>query len=113
MAKQQSFAYAEELKAYVERIERLEEEKRSMSEDIRSVYAEAKANGYSVRALRAIIKLRGEDAAEREIFEAVLATYMAALGILRDTPLGEASLKRAAADFRKIGDVTVDVSRSA
>ena len=70
------------LKAFVERVERLEEEKKALSDDIRDVYAEAKGNGFDVKALRSIVKLRKEDADERKEHEAILATYMLALGMI-------------------------------
>jgi uncharacterized protein (UPF0335 family) len=72
----------EHLRAFVERIERLEEEKKTISDDIRDVYAEAKATGFDVKALRSIIKLRKEDVDERKEHEAILATYMLALGMI-------------------------------
>ena len=75
-------AIANQLKAVVERIERLEEEKRTIADDIRDVYAEAKGNGFDVKALRMIIRLRKEDKAERQEHEAILETYMHALGML-------------------------------
>ncbi len=70
------------LKSFVERIERLEEEKKSISDDIRDVYAEAKSNGYDVKALRAVVRLRKQDANERAEQEAILETYLQALGML-------------------------------
>ena len=70
------------LKAFVERIERLEEEKKAIADDVRDVYAEAKANGFDVKALRTIIKLRKQDVEERKEQEAILETYMHALGML-------------------------------
>jgi uncharacterized protein (UPF0335 family) len=70
------------LKAFVERVERLEEEKKAIADDIRDVFAEAKANGFDVKALRAVIKLRKQDADERREQEAILETYMHALGML-------------------------------
>ena len=70
------------LKAFVERIERLEEEKKTISDDIRDVYAEAKGNGYEVKALRTIIRMRKQDADERREHETILETYMHALGML-------------------------------
>ena len=70
------------LKAFVERVERLEEEKKTISDDIRDVYAEAKANGFDVKALRQIIKLRKQDSDERSEQQAILETYMHALGML-------------------------------
>jgi uncharacterized protein (UPF0335 family) len=70
------------LKAFVERIERLEEEKKTISDDIRDVYAEAKANGFDTKALRVVIRMRKEDADERKEHEAILETYLHALGML-------------------------------
>jgi uncharacterized protein (UPF0335 family) len=72
----------EQLKAIIERIERLEEEKKTISDDIRDVYAEAKGNGYDVKALRTIVRLRKQDANERAEQETILETYMQALGML-------------------------------
>jgi uncharacterized protein (UPF0335 family) len=98
----------DQLRTIVERIERLEEEKKSIADDIRDVYAEAKANGYDVKALRHIIKLRKQDANERAELEAVVETYMHALGMLADTPLGEASIKCATEGFRQIGSALAE-----
>ena len=70
------------LKAFVERIERLEEEKKALADDVRDVYAEAKANGFDVKALRTVIRLRKQDVDERKEQEAILETYMHALGML-------------------------------
>ena len=70
------------LKAFVERVERLEEEKKTISHDIRDVFLEAKAQGFDVKALRAIVKLRKQDVDERKVQEAILETYMHALGML-------------------------------
>jgi uncharacterized protein (UPF0335 family) len=72
----------DQLKAIVERIERLEEEKKATSDDIRDVYAEAKGNGFDVKALRSIVSLRKQDTDERREQQAVLETYMHALGML-------------------------------
>ena len=72
----------EHLRAFVERVERLEEEKKTISDDIRDVYAEAKANGFDVKALRSIIRLSKQDTEERKEHEAILATYMLALGMI-------------------------------
>jgi uncharacterized protein (UPF0335 family) len=72
----------DQLKAFVERIERLEEEKKAISDDIRDVYAEAKGNGYDVKAMRAVVRLRKQDKDERAEYEAVLETYMHALGMI-------------------------------
>lgn len=86
-----------QLKALVERIERMEEEKAIIAADIRDVYAEAKGNGFDVKALRTIIRLRKQDANERAEHEAILETYMVALGMLADTPLGKAAIEKATA----------------
>ncbi len=72
----------DQLKAFVERIERLEEEKKATSDDIRDVYAEAKGNGYDVKALRTIVRMRKQDADERKEQETILETYLHALGML-------------------------------
>jgi uncharacterized protein (UPF0335 family) len=72
----------DQLKAVIERIERLEEEKKATSDDIKEVYAEAKVNGFDVKALRTIVRLRKMDVDERKEEEAVLETYMHALGML-------------------------------
>jgi uncharacterized protein (UPF0335 family) len=71
----------EQLKAFVERIERLEEEKKTIADDIRDVYAEAKGTGFDVKALRAILRLRKQDGDERREQQAILETYMHALGM--------------------------------
>ncbi len=71
----------DQLKAFIERVERLEEEKKALSDDIRDVYAEAKGNGYDVKALRTIVRLRKMDADERKEQESILETYMHALGM--------------------------------
>jgi uncharacterized protein (UPF0335 family) len=70
------------LKAFVERIERLEEEKKALADDIKDVYGEAKSMGFDVKALRTIIRMRKEDADERKEHESILETYMLALGML-------------------------------
>jgi uncharacterized protein (UPF0335 family) len=72
----------DQLKAIIERIERLEEEKKAISDDIRDVYAEGKGNGFDVKALRAIVRLRKQDPNERQEQETILETYMQALGML-------------------------------
>jgi len=71
----------EQLKAFVERIERLEEEKKATSDDIKDVYAEAKGNGFDTKAIRSIVRLRKKDQAERQEEEAILDLYKAALGM--------------------------------
>ena len=69
----------DQLKAF---IERLEEEKKTISDDIRDVYAEAKGTGFDVKALRTIVRMRKQDVDERKEHEAILETYMNALGML-------------------------------
>lgn len=71
-----------QLKSLIERIERLEEEKKTISDDIKDVYAESKGQGFDVKALRTIIRLRKQDANERAEAETILETYMQALGML-------------------------------
>ena len=74
-------AFAEgQLKSLVERIERLEEEKKATSGDIKEVYAEAKANGFDTKIIRKVIALRKRDAAEREEEESLVELYLNALG---------------------------------
>jgi uncharacterized protein (UPF0335 family) len=72
----------DQLKAFVERVERLEEEKKAIADDIRDVYAEAKGNGYDVKTLRIVVRLRKQDVNERKEQEAILETYLHALGML-------------------------------
>lgn len=74
---------AGQLKAIVERIERLEEEKKEVADQIKEVYAEAKGNGFDAKTLRKIVGLRKKDSEEREEEEALLELYMSALGMLR------------------------------
>lgn len=76
-----SQAGAGQIKAIIERIERLEEEKRQIASDIKDVYAEAKANGFDTKVLRKVVTLRRQDADERREQDAILETYMAALGM--------------------------------
>lgn len=72
---------AEQLRLFLERIERLEEEKKGISDDIKDVYGEAKSNGYDTKTMRAIVRLRKMEAHARQEAEALLETYKAALGI--------------------------------
>lgn len=84
-----------QLTSIVARIEKLEDEKAVIAEDIKEVYAEAKGNGFDVKILRKIIAMRKQDAEKRREEQAVLAVYMQELGMLADTPLGQAALERA------------------
>jgi uncharacterized protein (UPF0335 family) len=70
----------DQLKSIVERIERLEEEKKTISDDIKEVYAEAKGNGFDVKVLRKVIAIRKRDANERAEEEAILDLYLQAVG---------------------------------
>lgn len=72
---------AEQLKLFIERIETLEEEKRGIADDVKDVYAEAKANGYDTKAMRAIVRLRRMDTNDRVEQDALLETYKEALGM--------------------------------
>lgn len=69
------------LRTLVERIEHLEEEKRSLAEDIKEVYAEAKGTGYDTKVLKEVIKLRSKDKNERQEHDSILETYLSALGM--------------------------------
>lgn len=70
------------LKSIIERIERLEEEKKTLSDDIRDIYSESKSDGYDVRALRTVIKMRKQDPDDRAEQEAFLESYLHALGMI-------------------------------
>ena len=70
-----------QLRAFIERIERLEEEKQTIADDIKEVFAEAKGTGFDTKAMRTILRLRKKDQAERQEEEAILDLYMAALGM--------------------------------
>ena len=71
----------DQLRAFIERIERMEEEKKAIADDIKEIYAEAKGNGFDTKVLRQIIRIRKQDHAERMEQEALLELYMAALGM--------------------------------
>ena len=80
MAVEDSVAQAQ-LRAFIERIERMEEEKAAIAADIKEIYAEAKGNGFDTKVLRTIIRIRKQDHAERMEQEALLELYMSALGM--------------------------------
>ena len=73
---------AGQLKAIVERVERLEDEKKEVAEQIKEVYAEAKANGFDAKTLRKVVSLRKKPTEERQEEEALLELYLSALGML-------------------------------
>ncbi len=72
---------ADQLRLFIERIERLEEEKKAIADDVRDVYAEAKANGYDTRTMRKVVALRKLETHVRQEADALLDTYRAALGL--------------------------------
>lgn len=73
---------AGQLRAFIERIERLEEEKKTIADDIKEIYLEAKGGGFDVPAIRALVRLRKKDATKRQEAEAILDLYKAALGMI-------------------------------
>ena len=73
---------AEELRLLIERIERLEEEKKGISDDIKDVFAEAKGRGYDAKAIRKIVSIRKKKREEYQEEEAILETYLQALGMM-------------------------------
>ena len=86
----------DELKSYVERIVRLEEEKAERASDIKEVYGEAQRRGYNTKALRVVVKIAmtEDGVAQYEDQKSILDTYLSALGMLADLPLGQAAIKR-------------------
>lgn len=74
------------LRAFIERIEKFEEEKRAIGEDIKFVYAEAKSAGFDPKIMRKMVSLRKQDKHKREEEEEILSLYMNAFGMLSDTP---------------------------
>ena len=75
----------DQLRSIVERIERLEEEKKAIADDIKDVFAEAKGNGFDIKTLRTVVRMRKIETAERQEQEAMLDLYLSALGMLPDT----------------------------
>lgn len=82
------------LRELVARIEEAEDERIAASEHVRGLYQEARGSGFDVAALRAVVKLRREDASERQEREELVAEYMSALGMLQGTPLGNYAMHR-------------------
>jgi len=80
-----------QLKSFIERIERLEEEKRALGEDIKEVYAEAKGTGFEPKIMRQILKIRKMDKDEHDEQESLLDVYMRALGMLPESEQAEAA----------------------
>ena len=71
----------DQLRLFIERIERLEEERKGVSDDIRDTYNEAKSQGYDAKIMRQIVRLRKMEPHDRQEMEAILDTYKAALGL--------------------------------
>ena len=84
-----------QIKSLVERIEKLEEEKAAISNDIKEFFSEAKSNGFDVKILKKVLSLRKQEASQRAEEQALLSVYMDALGMLADTPLGKAAVAAA------------------
>lgn len=79
---------ADELKQFIERIERLQEERKAIADDVRDIYAEARGRGFDVPTIKKIVQLRAKEPHEREEQEALLDLYMGALGMIpRDEPV--------------------------
>jgi uncharacterized protein (UPF0335 family) len=77
-----------QLRSFIERIERLEEEKKTIADDIRDVYAEAKGSGFDTKVMRQVIRIRKKDVAERQEEEAILDLYLHALGMAPESEAG-------------------------
>lgn len=85
---------AEQLQSFVMRIERLEEDKANIAADIREVFSEARAQGFDTKIMRELIRIRKMEESDYREHEEILDLYKRALGMLADTPLGQAALKR-------------------
>jgi len=81
---------AKDLTSVIERIERLEDEKKQIASDISDIYKETKGRGYDAAALKEIVKIRREDPSKREARETMVDMYMRAINRWEDTPLGKA-----------------------
>jgi uncharacterized protein (UPF0335 family) len=79
----------ERLRSFIQRIERLEEEKKTISDDIREVFAEAKSTGFDPKIMRQVLRLRKMESGDRQEMEALLETYLAALGMAEPTDAPE------------------------
>jgi uncharacterized protein (UPF0335 family) len=89
-----------QLKSIIERIERLEAEKADIATDVKDIYLEAKSNGFDPKIIRKVIALRKRDATEAREEQELIATYMDALGMLADTPLGQAAIARLSGEMQ-------------
>ena len=86
-----------QLRAFIERIERLTDEKKALADDIRDVFAEAKGNGFDAKIIRKVVSMRRIDADKRRAEQEMIDLYLEALGMLADTPLGQAAISAATA----------------
>lgn len=83
-----------QLRQFIESIERMEEEKKAIADDIKEKFLEMKAVGFDVKIVKQVIRMRKKSQTERQEEESVLAVYMHSLGMLSDTPLGQAAIAR-------------------
>jgi uncharacterized protein (UPF0335 family) len=83
-----------QLQSIIDRIEKLEDDRALLAADIKEIFTEAKSNGFDVKIIRKVLAIRKKDAEERDIEQTLIDTYMAALGMLSDTPLGQAAIAR-------------------
>jgi len=81
MSEEENTSSRDQLRSIIERVERLEEEKKALADDIKEVYGEAKANGFDVRTIRTVIRLRKQKHADRQEQEAMLDLYMKSIGM--------------------------------
>ena len=98
----------DDLISFIERIEKLSEEKAGLASDIKSVFDEARGTGFAPKIMRRVIAIRKQDTAAREAFEEVLALYMEAIGMLAGTPLGGAAVKRVIKGIGTLTELTED-----
>lgn len=94
----------DQLRSIVERVERMEEEKKVIVDDIKDIYAEAKANGFDTKTIRTIVRLRKQDEAERQEQEALLDLYMHALGMTTEDPTPAKPKSKSSKKATKFGD---------
>jgi uncharacterized protein (UPF0335 family) len=97
-----------QLKSIVERIEKLEEEKAAIANDIKDIFAEAKGAGFDPKILKQVLGLRKKDASKRAEEQALLSVYMDALGMLAGTPLGNAAASQYSSSIRTPVDLDGD-----
>jgi uncharacterized protein (UPF0335 family) len=83
-----------QLQSIVDRIEKLEDDRALLATDIKEIYAEAKSNGFDPKILKKVIAIRKKNREEVEMEDQLVQTYMSALGMLSDTPLGQAAHRR-------------------